>query len=120
MLRKKQQIGEIHQNEVDLYKSIDPCISTHFNRTFSSGWNIPYAGVGFGGACFAFSTYFNFSIPTRIVLSAAPILIDWIRVTRDPINEQHSLNFLNWVVGYRKAKCFVERHRSEFSNPEVK
>jgi hypothetical protein len=23
------------------------------------------------------------------------------------------------VVGYRKAKCFVERHRKEFDNPEV-
>jgi hypothetical protein len=110
-------VGEVNQNEVDLYKSIDPCISTHFNRTFNSGWNLPFIGAGLGGAAFAFSTYFNFSIPTRFVISVVPVALDWLRMTRDPINEQHSLNFLNWVVGYRKAKCFVERHRKEFESP---
>jgi hypothetical protein len=75
--------------------------------------------LGLGGSFFAFSTYFNFSIPTRAVLSFVPIAIDWLRLTRDPINEQHTLNFLNWVVGYRKAKCFVEHHRKEFESPEV-
>lgn len=104
-------MGEVDKHELDLYKTIDPCIATHFNRTFGAGWNLPLLGAGVGGSFFAFSTYFNFSIPTRIVLSAVPVVIDWLRITRDPINEQHSLNFLNWVVGYRKAKCFIERHR---------
>lgn len=119
LLKKKQEVGEVEQVEVDLYKNIDPCIATHFNRTFNSSFNLPYAGLGLGGAFFAFSSYFNFSIPTRVVLTIVPVAIDWLRVTRDPKNEQHSLDFLNWVVGYRQAKCFAERHHKEFQSEEV-
>ncbi len=116
VLKKKQEVGEVEQAELDHYKNIDPCIATHFNRTFNSSWNLPYAGLATSGGLFAFSSYFSFSIPTRIVLTAVPVLIDWLRITRDPINEQHTLDFLNWVVGYRKAKCFSELHRKEFES----
>jgi len=50
------------------------------------------------------------------VLSVVPAVIDWLRVTRDPKNEQRSLDFLNWVVGYRQAKCFAEIHHKQFSS----
>ena len=96
---------------MDIYKTIDPCVATHFNRTFNSKFNLPLLGMGIGGALLAYSSYFNFSVPTRLMLTAMPIAIDWLRTTRDANNEQHSLNFLNWVVGYRKAKCFAEVHR---------
>ena len=76
---------------------------------------MPKLGIVTGGGLLAFSSYFNFSIPTRFVLTALPVFIDWIRITRDAKNEQHSLNFLNWVIGYRKAKCFAERHRGQFN-----
>jgi hypothetical protein len=85
-LQRKQEVGEVDQTEVDLYKNIDKCVVTHFNRTFNSNLSIPYAGVGIGGSLFAYSTYFNFSIPTRFMLTIAPIAIDWLRITRDPIN----------------------------------
>ena len=101
---------------MNLYKNIDPCIVTHFNRSFNSGWHLPSIGLAIGGALFAYSSYFAFTIPTRVVLTAVPIAVDWLRVLRDPKNEQHSLDFLNWVVGYRKAKCFVELHHKEFEN----
>lgn len=114
LLRKKQEVGEVEQAEVDLYKAVDPCIATHFNRTFSSTWNLPSTGLALGGGLLAYSTYFNFSIPTRFVLTIVPVAIDWIWHTRDPINEQRSLDFLNWVVGYRKALCQAERRKTQF------
>jgi hypothetical protein len=40
-------------------------------------------------------------------MAVLPIAIDWMRTARDSKNEHHTLNFLNWVVGYRKAKCFA-------------
>ena len=52
-------------------------------------------------------------------MTAIPIAIDWLRSTRDAKNEHHTLNFLNWVVGYRKSKCFAEVHKKEFSSEEV-
>ena len=116
LLKRKQQIGEVTQEEVNIYKQIDPCIATHFNRTFKASFNIPFIGLGVGGSLFLYSSYFNFSIPSRVVLSVFPILIDWARTTRDAVNEQHSLDFLNWVVDYRKAKCFAELHHAEFQN----
>lgn len=92
---------------MDLYKRIDPCIATHFNRTFNSGFNLPLVGLAIGGSLFAYSTYFAFSVPTRIALTLVPVTLDWLRTTRDARNEHHTLEFLDWVIGYRKAKCFA-------------
>lgn len=116
LLKRKQQVGEVTQDEVNIYKQIDPCIATHFNRTFNASFNIPFIGLGVGGSLFLFASYFTFSIPTRVMLTALPVVVDWIRLARDAHNEKHTLDFLNWVVDYRKAKCFAEIHRSEFQS----
>ncbi|CAK61183.1 unnamed protein product (macronuclear) [Paramecium tetraurelia] len=34
----KQQLGKIEQSEVNLYKTVDPSISTVLNKTFSTQW----------------------------------------------------------------------------------
>ena len=86
LLKAKQEVGEVDQNEVDLYKNIDPCIATHFNRAFNAKFNIPYVGLGIGAAFFAYSTYFSFSIPSRLVLSVVPIAIDWLYRSPDVHN----------------------------------
>jgi hypothetical protein len=112
-------VGEVDQHEVDLYREVDPCIATHFNRTFNSTLVLPRVGLAVGGSLFAFSTYFGFTVPTRLVLTAVPVAIDWLRTTRDAKNEHQVLAFLDWVVGYRKAKCFVELHRDRFIGEEV-
>jgi hypothetical protein len=48
-----------------------------------------------------------------------PIAIGWLWRTTDARNEQRSLDFLKWVVGYRKAKCWAEVKRKEFESEEV-
>ena len=75
---------------------------------------LPVFGLGFGGALVAFGTFFNFSIPTRAYLFAVPLVFDIIRTSRDPTNEHNTLQFLDWVVGYRKSKCFNERNGKIF------
>lgn len=55
----------------------------------------------------------------RLVLVATPVIIDWVRISRDPINETKTLDFLNWVIGYRRARCFAELHKKDFSSEEV-
>ena len=67
----------------------------------------------------AYTSYINCSIPARVVMTAMPIFIDWLRNTKDAKDEHKTLNFLNWVVGYRKAKCFAELHKKEFTSEEV-
>ena len=109
-------MGEVDQLEVDLYKNIDPEIATHYNRTFDTGFNLPKTGLGIGAFSFALSSYFNFSVGVRLVLLASPVFIDWIRISRDPINEKRSVDFLNWVIGYRKARCFAELHKKKFNS----
>jgi hypothetical protein len=94
-----------------LYKKIDPLIGIHFNRTFDRQANLPKLGMLVGTGLLGYSTYFGFTVPTRVVLTALPIVIDWIRIARDPVNEHHCLDFFNWVIGYRKAKSFIEIHK---------
>ena len=77
---------------------------------------IPKLGLGVGGGLFAFTTVFNCTIPTRAVLTVLPIVIDYMRISSDAGNESRTADFLNWVVGYRKAKCFAERNRDMFVN----
>jgi len=73
-------------------------------------------GLGVGAGLFAYSSYFAFTIPTRIVLPLVPIVIDWLWRSSDVRNEQKSLDFLRWVVGYRKAKCWAEVKHKEFES----
>lgn len=90
-----------------MYKNINPCIATNFNRAFDARLRIPIIGSAIGGALLAYSSYFGFSIPTRVALTAVPIYINWLWDFSDPRDHHKSLEFLDWVVGYRKAKCWV-------------
>lgn len=46
-----------------------------------------------------------------MMLTGLPLAIDWLSTTRDAKNEHEVLGLLEWVIGYRKAKCFVEVHQ---------
>lgn len=53
-------------------------------------------------------------------MTALPILTDFVRIARDPRNDQKCLEFLDWLIGYRKAKCLNEKWKPHFSSEEVK
>jgi hypothetical protein len=119
LLKKKQAVGEVTQEEVDLYKNINPSVSSHFNRTFNNNWHLPKLGLALGGGLFAYASLFNFTIPTRTMLLVAPIVIDYLRISSDPLVEAKSAEFLDWVIGYRKAKCWAEKNRHTFVDNDV-
>jgi hypothetical protein len=102
-----------------LYKNINPCIATDYNRTFDHNIPIPKLGLALGGGMFGFATIFNFTIPMRTMFLAVPILIDFFRISSDSLVEARTSEFLDWVIGYRKSKSFAERYRPIFHTDEV-
>jgi hypothetical protein len=72
-----------------------------------------------GGGLFAYATVFNFTIPTRAVLLAVPLVLDFIRESPDSRVESKASEFLDWVIGYRKAKTWAERYRPAFNDEQV-
>ena len=103
-----------------MYEGVDPCVRDYFNRTFNSSFNVPKLGLGIGGALFTFASISSFSIPARFTLLCMPVFIDFLRNSRDTKSEIKSAEFLDWVISYRKARSFNERHRHLFNNEEVK
>ena len=118
-MKKKQAVGEVTQEEVDIYKNINPSISSDFNRTFNNNLHLPKLGLALGGGLFAYASLFNFTIPSRAMLLVAPVFIDYLRISSDPFVEAKSAEFLEWVIGYRKAKCLAEKNRHTFVDNEV-
>jgi len=87
LLKKKQTLGEVTQEEVDLYKNINPCISSDFNKTFNNNWTVPKSGLVVGGGLFAYASLLNFTIPTRAMFLAAPIVLDFFRMSSNSLIE---------------------------------
>ena len=102
-----------------MYSSIDPAIRDHFNRTFGGGFAFPKTGFGVGAGLFAYATYFNFSVPTRLAFVALPVFLDLFWSMRNPESQIRSAQFLDWVFEYRKARSFNERHQDLFKDSEV-
>ena len=102
---------------MDMYESIDPAIRDHFNRTFGGFFRLPQLGTAIGGGLFAYASFFNFSIPTRVMMFAVPLALDWFRTMRNPESQVRSAQLLDWVFEFRKARAFNERHRDLFQNP---
>ena len=102
-----------------MYKNINPCIASDYNRTFNHNLPIPKLGLVAGFGLYAYAFVFNFSIPARSVFFAVPVVLDFIRLGSNALVESKSSEFLDWVVGYRKAKAWAERYRPVFHTEEV-
>ncbi len=99
-----------------MYKNINPNITDDYTRTFKGKFNLPVWGLIGGTSLFAYGSYFNFSVPTRLVLFAVPIFVNYLWRISDVKNQQNTLDFLNWVIEYRKARCYIERAKTQFNN----
>jgi hypothetical protein len=73
-----------------------------------------------GGGLFTYATVLNFTIPTRAVLLGIPLVLDFLRQTPDSLVESRTSEFLDWVIGYRKAKSWAERYRPLLNDEQVK
>lgn len=112
-------VGEVQKNEVEIYEELNPCIRTHFARTFNVGSGLSTFGIISSASVFAFTSYCNFSIQARLMLTFIPFAFDLYRNSRNPWSEIKSSEFLDWVIGYRKAKSFAERYHNLFKTTEV-
>ena len=101
---------------MDMYEGINPCVRDYFNRTFNASYNFPKYGLGIGVTLFAFSTISNFSVPSRLVLFTVPVFIDILRRSRDTKSEIKTSEFLDWIISYRRARSFNERHKDLFTS----
>ena len=68
---------------------------------------------------FGYASLFNFTIPTRAMLFAVPLALDFFRLGSDCLVESRTSEFLDWVVGYRKAKAWAERYKPAFHDEQV-
>jgi len=80
---------------------------------------LPKVGLAVGTGLLAYSTIFNFSIPTRIMYFALPVFAGYVWGRRTTSSEVQTSEFLDWVFQYRKARVFNETNRHLFNNPEV-
>jgi len=48
------------------------------------------------------------------MLFITPIVLDFFRRSSDCLVEAKSGEFLDWVIGYRKAKAWAERYHHSF------
>lgn len=99
LLKKKQRVGEVTKQEMKMYETINPRISCHFNRTFSTSILdiIPKLGFAVGTGLFLYGSIFNFTIPTRVMYFITPIIADYFWTRRNPKSEVASAEFLDWV-----------------------
>lgn len=121
LLRKKQRVGEVTKQEIDTYSNINPDIRTHFTNVFNATFfnQAQKTGLGIGAGLLAYSTIFNFSIPTRVMYFALPAFVGYVWGRRNTHSEVETSNFLDWVFQYRKARVFNETHKHLFNSPEV-
>jgi hypothetical protein len=79
---------------------------------------VPKLGLLAGGGLAAYTTVINSSIPVRLATFAIPVFLDYLRNTNDIRVEERSIEFLDWVLGYRKAMAINERNRALFQTEE--
>lgn len=48
-----------------------------------------------------------------------PLVLDFFRIGSDSLVESKTSEFLDWVVGYRKARAWAERYRPIFHDEQV-
>ena len=106
--KKKQLIGRVHSDEVETFKRINPDISDDLDKTFSSQTYIPKVGALTGLGLNVFAHAFNLQYSFRFGLLVLPIATEYCLRVLDTSAQHKSLEFLNWLVEYRRARARLE------------
>eukprot|EP01017_Pseudomicrothorax_dubius_P026977 TRINITY_DN305_c0_g3_i5.p1 TRINITY_DN305_c0_g3~~TRINITY_DN305_c0_g3_i5.p1 ORF type:complete len:123 (+),score=35.95 TRINITY_DN305_c0_g3_i5:66-434(+) len=69
---------------------------------------IPYKGIAIGLGANVFAHLFNFQYSFRIGFLILPALVEYAWVWTGSAPYVRSLDFLNWLVEYRRAKAEIE------------
>ncbi len=108
LYKKKQIVGRVFPEEVNTYKAINNDISDDLEKTFSTSWYIPKTGLVTGLGLNVFAHFFNFQYSFRFGLFLLPVMAEYFIRYSDAGSYNRSLQFLNWLVEYRKARAQIE------------
>jgi hypothetical protein len=108
LYKKKQLIGRVFPEEVNAYKPINHNITNDLDKTFSTNWYVPTTGIAIGLGLNVFAHLFNFQYSFRLGLFLLPVMAEYYIRYSDASSHIRSLQFLNWLVEYRKARAQIE------------
>lgn len=106
--KKKQQLGEIFQSEVDAYKAIHPTISHDLNNTFTSKWRLPSEGLGVGLLSQAVAHKMNLQFSFRAGFLLLPVVAQLLWRSTQVESYFRALEFMDFTLEARKAKGAME------------
>jgi len=116
LYKKKQTIGKINKDEIEIYRDINPRISSDLDKTFSTNFYIPKAGAFAGLGLNVFAHMFNFSYPYRLTLFIVPVAADYLIRFLDTSARHNSIQFLDWLISYRTARARLEFDSHKFQD----
>lgn len=118
LYKKKQTIGKINKEEVELYQKVDPSISDSLDKTFSTKFYIPHGGIAAGVGLNVFAHLFNFSYGLRLGLFVAPVVGAYCWRYIDTNHVHRSIEFLDWLTNYRTAVSRLEFDSHRFQEKQ--
>lgn len=118
LYKKKQLVGNVHKEEVETFKAINPNISSDLDKTFSAKWYIPMIGGATGAGLNVFAHFFNYQYSFRLGLFLVPVLADYMIRYMDTSAYTNSAEFLNWLVEYRTARARIEFDSHQFQDKQ--
>lgn len=108
LYKRKQQVGRISPEEVQSYKPLNPNIVSDLSKTFDSKYHIPFVGLGAGVGSFIVTHIFNFQYSLRTGIFLLPVFADVLYHWTDRRCYFRSIEFLDYLAEYRKARCRLE------------
>jgi len=120
LYKKKQAVGRVTPEEVQQYKSINPNVAADLSKTFNSTWHMPWVGLGIGAGVFGVTHLFNFQYSLRTGLVLIPVLADMAWFWSGKGSYFRSVEFLDFLIEYRKAKCRLEWDGSRLEDGNMK
>lgn len=103
LLKKMRIIGDVFPVEFSIYKNADKNIVSNYNRSFHYFQILPLPGLIFTSIIFPYSIFKNYS-KNILLATFAPIILNLIYNEVEVGPTLKTLEFLNWVLEFRKAK----------------
>merc|ERR1711957_114778 len=114
-LQKKQLLGKINPEEIEIYEKKWPDLRLGLKNTFNSNWYMPKGGMAIGGSLVLVQTYFNASWTFRAGTFAMACGYDYLcnRFARKyPVEV---IGFLNYCLANRTANAQFESHSKNYA-----
>jgi len=119
LLKKKQFLGKINQDEIDRYAKNTPNIRQILLNTFNSNRYWPVQGAQMGLGLVLLQSYFNTNWTLRLSTFFIMCAYDWTNSRFSRSYPIEAVSFLNYTLAYRTAKARVELGASRYDAGDV-